>query len=79
VSLIERVLIIIEGQLGVKHTQITVDTRFIDDLGADSLSGLELIMALEEEFNITITDVEAERVRKVGDIIELLKSKGVTE
>lgn len=59
--------------LGVDSDDITMDSSFIDDLGADSLDIVELIMALEEEFDIEIPDEDAERIQTVGDVVEYIK------
>ena len=64
--------IIIE-QLGVAESTITTEASFIDDLGADSLDIVELIMALEEEFDLEIPDSDAEKVVTVGDVVEYIK------
>ena len=61
-------------QLGVELEEITMEASFIDDLGADSLDIVELLMALEEEFEIEIPDEEAEKLTTVGDIVEYVKS-----
>ncbi len=65
----QKVKDIIVEQLGVKKEQVTEDASFIDDLGADSLDTVELVMALEEEFNIEIPDEEAEKIQTVGEAI----------
>lgn len=64
---------IIVEQLGVVDTSVTLDASFIDDLGADSLDIVELIMALEEEFDIEIPDEDAEKVVTVGDVVDYIK------
>ena len=64
---------IIVEQLGVAETSVTMEASFIDDLGADSLDIVELIMALEEEFDIEIPDSDAEKVVTVGDVVEYIK------
>lgn len=61
-------------QLGVELDEITMEASFIDDLGADSLDIVELLMALEEEFEIEIPDEDAEKLTTVGDIVEYVKS-----
>ncbi len=66
---------IIAEQLGVKPEEVTPQASFIDDLGADSLDTVELIMALEEEFNIEIPDEDAEKMTNVGDAIRYIDSK----
>ena len=70
----ERIKEIIVEQLGVDEEQITPDASFIDDLGADSLDTVELVMAFEEEFDVEIPDEDAEKIRTVQDVIEYLKS-----
>ncbi len=69
----EKVKAIIVEQLGVAEASVTMDSSFIDDLGADSLDIVELIMALEEEFDIEIPDADAEKVVTVGDVVEYIK------
>ena len=64
---------IIVEQLGVAETAVTAEASFIDDLGADSLDIVELIMALEEEFDIEIPDSDAEKVVTVNDVVEYIK------
>jgi acyl carrier protein len=68
----ERIKEIIVEQLGVDKDQITSDASFIDDLGADSLDTVELVMAFEEEFDIEIPDEDAEKIRTVQDVISYL-------
>ncbi|HPD00039.1 MAG TPA: acyl carrier protein [Acetivibrio sp.] len=70
----EKVKKIIAEQLGVDEDEITMESSFIDDLGADSLDIVELIMALEEEFDIEIPDSEAEKISVVGDVVEYIKN-----
>lgn len=70
----DKVKEIIVDQLGVDAEQVTPEASFIDDLGADSLDTVELVMAFEEEFNIEIPDEEAEKIKKVGDAMEYIKS-----
>ena len=69
----DKVKEIIVEQLGVAETAITPDASFIDDLGADSLDIVELIMALEEEFDLEIPDADAEKVVTVGDVVDYIK------
>ena len=69
----EKVKTIIVEQLGVAETSVEMDASFIDDLGADSLDIVELVMALEEEFDIEIPDTDAEKVVTVGDVVEYIK------
>lgn len=73
----ERVKDIIVEQLGVNAEQVTPEASFIDDLGADSLDTVELIMAFEEEFGAEIPDDDAEKLTSVGKVLEYLKSKGL--
>ncbi len=72
----DRVREIIVDQLGVNAEQVTLEASFIDDLGADSLDSVELIMAFEEEFGAVIPEEDAEKLTTVGKVIEYLKSKG---
>ncbi|MBE3102421.1 MAG: acyl carrier protein [Firmicutes bacterium] len=64
---------IIVEQLGVEPDDVTMEASFIDDLGADSLDIVELIMALEEEFNLEIPDEEAEKITTVGTVVDYIK------
>jgi len=72
----ERVRKVVEEQLSVNQDQITKEASFIDDLGADSLDTVELVMALEEEFGIEIPDEEAEKITKVGEAIDYIEKHG---
>ena len=72
-EIFDKVKEIIIEQLGVSEDAITNEAAFIDDLGADSLDIVELIMALEEEFDIEIPDADAEKIVTVGDVIEYIK------
>jgi acyl carrier protein len=74
VALEDKVKEIIVDQLGVDADEITNEASFIDDLGADSLDTVELVMALEEEFSMEIPDEEAEKIKTVGDAVEYIKS-----
>ena len=69
----EKVKAIIVEQLGVTETSDEMEASFIDDLGADSLDIVELVMALEEEFDMEIPDSDAEKVVTVGDVVEYIK------
>ena len=69
----EKVITIVAEKLGVDRADITPDSVFIDDLGADSLDLVELIMAMEEEFGFEIADEDAEKLRTVGDVINFIK------
>jgi acyl carrier protein len=68
----DRIKEIIVEQLGVEESEITSDASFIDDLGADSLDTVELVMAFEEEFDIEIPDEAAEKIRTIRDVINYL-------
>ena len=69
----QRVNDIIVEQLGVKPDQVTPEAKFIEDLGADSLDTVELIMALEEEFGIEVPDEQAEKLTTVGDVVKYIE------
>lgn len=73
-SVDERVKEIIVEQLGVDASQVTERAKFVDDLGADSLDTVELVMALEEEFSLEIPDEDAEKITSVGEAIEYIKN-----
>ncbi|MFW0078921.1 MAG: acyl carrier protein [Coxiella endosymbiont of Haemaphysalis qinghaiensis] len=75
----ERVKKIIVEQLGVKEEEVTNDASFVDDLGADSLDTVELVMALEEQFDTEISDEEAEKITTVQQAIDYIKSHSKTE
>ncbi|MGH7813867.1 MAG: acyl carrier protein [Candidatus Binataceae bacterium] len=64
----------ISEQLGVPPDEVTPDSSFIEDLGADSLDIVELVMALEEEFNIEISDEDAEKIRTVKDVVSYIEA-----
>jgi acyl carrier protein len=72
-SIEQRVKNIIVEQLGVKPEQVTPEAKFIEDLGADSLDTVELVMALEEEFGSEIPDEQAEKLQSVGDVIKFIE------
>ena len=72
-EILEKVKAIIVEQLGVADTAVTMEASFIDDLGADSLDIVELVMAIEEEFDIEIPDSDAEKVVTVGDVVDSIK------
>ncbi|MCB1827492.1 MAG: acyl carrier protein [Coxiellaceae bacterium] len=74
-SIDERVKKIVVEQLGVKEEEVTNDSSFVDDLGADSLDTVELVMALEEEFNIEIQDDEAEKITTIQQAIDFISNK----
>ena len=71
----EKVKSVIADQLGVDEDSITMDSSFVDDLGADSLDIVELIMGLETEFDLEIPDEEAENILSVGDAVSYIKDK----
>ena len=71
----EKIKSIIAEQLGVKSEEVTPGASFIDDLGADSLDTVELVMALEEAFGIEIPDEDAEKMTTVGDAIKYIEGK----
>ncbi|HXW68485.1 MAG TPA: acyl carrier protein [Dissulfurispiraceae bacterium] len=71
----EKVKEIISKQLGVDHSEVTPDASFVEDLGADSLDTVELVMAFEEAFNIEIPDEDAEKITKVKDAVDYIKKK----
>jgi acyl carrier protein len=71
----DKVKEIISKQLGVDASEVTDDASFVDDLGADSLDTVELVMALEEEFGVEIPDEDAEKIAKVKDAIDYIKAK----
>jgi acyl carrier protein len=72
-SIEQKVKDIIVEQLGVNPDQVTPEAKFIEDLGADSLDTVELVMALEEEFGQEIPDEEAEKLQSVGDVIKYIE------
>ncbi len=78
-ALEDKVKDIIVEQLGVNAEQVTPEASFIDDLGADSLDTVELVMAFEEEFGAEIPDEDAEKLTTVGAVIGYLKEKGLGE
>ena len=77
-TLEEKVIGIIVEQLDVTEEECLPEASFIDDLGADSLDLVELIMEMEETFGLTIADNELEKIRTIKDVIDFLKSKGVS-
>lgn len=72
-AIFEKVKAIIVEQLGVEEDEVTPEASFIDDLGADSLDLVELIMAMEEEFGTEIPDEDAEKIVTVGDAVEYIR------
>lgn len=73
-SIFESVRNILVDQLGVDVEMVTIESNFIDDLNADSLDIVELVMAMEQEFGISIPDEEAERIKSVGDAVDFIKA-----
>ncbi len=71
-SIDERVKQIVAEQLGVEEDQVTMEASFMEDLGADSLDTVELVMALEEEFDIEISDEDAEKIQTVQDAVDYI-------
>ncbi|MBQ0012744.1 MAG: acyl carrier protein [Clostridiales bacterium] len=74
-SVFESVKSILVDQLNIAEDNVQMDSLFVDDLNADSLDMVELVMAMEQEFNISIPDEEAERIKTVGDAVEFIESK----
>ncbi len=72
-SIEEKVRSIIVEQLGVESDKVTVDAKFIEDLGADSLDTVELVMAFEENFDIEVPDEEAEKLQSVADVVAYIE------
>jgi acyl carrier protein len=72
-SVEERVVDIVAEQLGVEKDKITRDTHFVNDLGADSLDTVELVMELEEEFEISIPEDAAEKIQRVGEAVDFIE------
>lgn len=73
-SVEERVVDIVAEQLGVEKDKISRETHFVNDLGADSLDTVELVMELEEEFDISIPEDSAEKIQRVGEAIDYIES-----
>ena len=71
----EKVKDIIVEQLGVTPEQVTLNASFIEDLGADSLDTVELVMAFEEEFGVEVPDEDAEKLQAVGDVVKYIEDK----
>ena len=69
-----KIVEIIANQLGIDHGDVTPEASVVDDLGADSLDVVELVMALEEEFNLEIPDEEAEKIKSVNDIFSHMEN-----
>jgi acyl carrier protein len=75
-ALVDKVKQIIAEQLGVEEAEVTPSSSFVDDLGADSLDTVELVMALEENFDLEIPDEAAEKIRTVQDAIDYIEKHG---
>ena len=73
--MLDKIKSIVVDQLGVDEDQVTEDASFVDDLGADSLDTVELIMAFEEEFEIEIPDEDAQKIKTVKDVMEYIEAK----
>ncbi len=71
----EKVKKVVAEQMGVDEASISKETSFVDDLGADSLDVVELVMALEEEFDMEFQDGEAENIKTIGDVVEYIKAQ----
>lgn len=74
-DILDKVKAVVVEKLGVEADQVTPEARFIEDLGADSLDIVELVMGLEDEFGLEISDEEAENIRTVGDAIKFIQEK----
>lgn len=72
--MLEKIKEIVVDQLGVDEEQVTLDANFVEDLGADSLDTVELIMAFEEEFEVEIPDTDAEKIKTVKDVVDYIES-----
>lgn len=75
-EIVEKVKVVIVEQLSVEEDDVTEDASFVDDLGADSLDIVELVMALEDKFGISIPDEEAENIKTVGNAVEFISANG---
>ncbi len=76
-ALEERVKKIIVDQLGVDEKEVTPEASFIDDLGADSLDLVEMIMEMEEKFGVEIADEELEKIRTIQDVVDFIRAKNI--
>lgn len=74
-EILEKVVQIVGDQMGVDQAEISADTSFIDDLNADSLDTVELVMELEDEFDMSIPDEEAEKLKTIGDAVEYVEKQ----
>ena len=73
--MLDKIKEIVVEQLGVDADQVTPEANFVEDLGADSLDTVELIMAFEEEFDVEIPDTDAEKIKTVQDVIDYISNK----
>ena len=73
--MLDKIKEIVVDQLGVDGDQVTLAANFVDDLGADSLDTVELIMAFEEEFGVEVPDTEAEKIKTVQDVVNYIESQ----
>jgi acyl carrier protein len=74
-KMLDKIREIVVEQLGVDAEQVTPEANFVEDLGADSLDTVELIMAFEEEFDVEIPDTDAEKIKTVQDVMDYIESK----
>ncbi len=74
-ELMEKVIAVVVEKLGVKEDQCKPEAKFVEDLGADSLDQVELVMALEDEFDLEIPDEDAQKLQSVGSVLEYVQSK----
>lgn len=72
--MLEKIKSLLSNQLGIKEDRITPKSRFLEDLGADSLDMVELLMTLEDEFNVTVSDDDATKLKTVQDIINIIEA-----
>jgi acyl carrier protein len=75
-EVVDRVKRIIIDRLGVDESEVTLEASFKDDLGADSLDVVELVMELEDEFDMEISDEDAEKITSVGEVVNYIQSRG---
>ena len=78
-KVLEQVKKVVVDQLGVSEAEVKKESSFVDDLGADSLDTVELVMALEEAFGMEIPDEEAEKLLTVKDVVDYVKAKGIKD
>lgn len=72
--MLDKIREIVADQLGVDAAQVNLDSNFVEDLGADSLDTVELIMAFEEEFDVEIPDTDAEKIKTVKDVVDYIEA-----